>query len=200
VRPKRQLSRTQDRPVHGMDARPTPSAFASERSPDAPGPAIACTPGMIDEVVRYLRQAGVPFRVMSYPSPEPEPTVAVRFNPGTQLVDVHVVLVDGSPALACVPAGAPINYAAFALTTGATVMETNAADLPEQYRAGPLPPLGGVFGVPLFVDERLLEAEKLVFRAFDVNDFVELQYDDLALVEHPRVAAFARGELPEHTA
>jgi hypothetical protein len=27
----------------------------------------------------------------------------------------------------------------------------------------------------------------------------ELLYDDLAFVEHPRVAAFARGELPEHT-
>jgi prolyl-tRNA editing enzyme YbaK/EbsC (Cys-tRNA(Pro) deacylase) len=138
---------------------------------------------------------------MSYPSPEPEPTVALKCAPGTQLVDVHVVLVDGNPALACVPAGAPINYAAFALTTGATVVESNTADLPAQYRgtAGPLPPLGGVFGVPLFVDERLLEAEKLVFRAFDVNDFVELLYDDLALVEQPRVAAFARGELPEHT-
>ncbi len=155
---------------------------------------------MIDEVVRYLRQAGVPFRAMSYPSPESEPRVALRLAPGTQLVDVHVVLVDGNPALACVPAGAPINYTAFALTTGATVIESNASDLPEHHRGtvGPLPPLGGVFGVPLFVDERLLEAAMLVFRAFDPNDYVELLYDDLALVEHPRVAAFVRGELPEH--
>ncbi len=164
------------------------------------GAAIACTPGMIDDVVRYLRRAGVPFRVTSYPSPEPEPSVALKFAPGTQLVDVHVVLVDGSPALACARAGAPLNYAAFALATGGSVLESNSADLPEQYRGtvGPLPPLGGVFGVPLFVDEQLLEGARLAFRAFDRNDFVELLYEDLALLEHPRVAAFARGELPEH--
>jgi prolyl-tRNA editing enzyme YbaK/EbsC (Cys-tRNA(Pro) deacylase) len=154
----------------------------------------------IDEVVRYLRHAGVPFRVTSCPSPEPEPSVAIKFAPGTELVDVHVMLVDGSPALACARAGAPVNCAALAVSTGATVIESTAADLPERYRdvAGPLPPLGGVFGVPLFVDEQLLDAAKLVFRAFDRNDFVELLYDDLALVERPRVAAFARGELPEH--
>lgn len=155
---------------------------------------------MIDEVVRYLRQAGVPFRVTSHPSPEPEPSVAVRFAPGTQLVDVHVVLVDGSPALACARAGSTLNYSAFSRTTGGTVIASTSAELPEQFRGvvGPLPPLGGVFGVPLFVDEQLLDAPRLVFCAFDRNDFVELLYDDLALVERPRVAAFARAELPEH--
>lgn len=169
-------------------------------SPD--GVAIAWQFGMIlDAVVRYLRKAGVPFRVTSYPSPEPEPSVGVKFAPGTQLVDVHVVLVDGSPALACARAGATLNYSAFALTTGTTVLESSAADLPEQYRdtVGPLPPLGGVFGVPLFVDEQLLEVPRLAFRAFETNDYFEVLYDNLAIVERPRVAAFARGELPEHT-
>jgi prolyl-tRNA editing enzyme YbaK/EbsC (Cys-tRNA(Pro) deacylase) len=157
---------------------------------------------MIDAVVRYLRRAGVPFRVSSFPSPEREPAVAMKFPPGTQLVDVYVVLVDGSPALACTPAGTPLNYVSFALTTGAAVLEASPADLPEAHRptAGPVPGLGGMFGVPTFVDERLLPAPRLAFRAFDANDYVELLYDDFALVERPRVAAIAsRGELPERT-
>jgi prolyl-tRNA editing enzyme YbaK/EbsC (Cys-tRNA(Pro) deacylase) len=155
---------------------------------------------MIDAIVRYLRKAGIPFRVTSYPTPEPLPPVAVRFAPGTQLVDVHVVLVDGSPALACMPTGEPLNIAAFATQTGATVVEVSSDELRDEYRgaAGPIPPLGGVFGVPLFVDERVLEAPRVAFRAFSENDYVELSYDDLALVEHPRIAAFARGELPPH--
>jgi prolyl-tRNA editing enzyme YbaK/EbsC (Cys-tRNA(Pro) deacylase) len=154
---------------------------------------------MIDAVVRYLRRAGVAFRVSSYPSPEREPSVALKFPPGTQLVDVSVVLVDGSPALACTPAGATVNYASFARATGATVLESSPADLPEAFRAtaGPLPALGGFFGVPTFVDESILPAPRIVFRAFDTNDYVELLYDDFALVERPRVAAIVRGELPE---
>jgi hypothetical protein len=157
---------------------------------------------MIDAVVRYLRAAGVPFRITSYPSPEPEPQVALRLAPGTLLVDVHVVLVDGSPALACTPHGLPLNFAAFAMHTGTTVMEATPAELPPDYRGAiePLPALGGVFGVPLFVDEQVLEAARVAFRAFGTNDYVELAYDDFALVERPRIAAFALGELPQHGA
>jgi prolyl-tRNA editing enzyme YbaK/EbsC (Cys-tRNA(Pro) deacylase) len=125
--------------------------------------------------------------------------VAHRFAPGAQLVDVHVVLVDGSPALACTPFGAPINFAAFSAETGTAVIEATPDELYDEYRGAPepLPPLGGVFGVPLFVDEQILEAPLVAFRAFSPYDFFELSYDDLALLERPRVAGFARwGELP----
>ena len=155
---------------------------------------------MIDAVVRYLRKAGVPFRITSYPSPEPQPQVAVPLPPGTQLVDVHVLLVDGLPALACTPHGRPLDMAAFAVQTGTTAIEATPAELPESYRdlPEPLPALGGVFGVPLFVDDQILEADRVAFRAFANNDYVEMSYDDLALIECPRVAAFAHEDLPPH--
>ncbi len=157
---------------------------------------------MIDVVVRYLREAGVPFRVTSYPAPEPQPAVAHPLPRGTQLVDVHVLLVDGSPALACIPHGLPMDMAAFAAQTGTTAIEAGPAELPQRYRGvgEPLPALGGVFGVPLFVDEQILDADRVAFRAFAANDYVELAYEDFALVECPRVVAFAHEELPPHQA
>jgi prolyl-tRNA editing enzyme YbaK/EbsC (Cys-tRNA(Pro) deacylase) len=156
---------------------------------------------MIDVVVRYLRKAGVPFRLTSYPSPEPQPAVAHPLQPGTQLVDVHVVLVDGLPALACTPHGLPLDLAAFGAQTGTTAFEASPAQLPESYRdsSEPLPALGGVFGVPLFVDEQILDADRVAFRAFGANDYVEMAYDDFALIECPRIVAFAHEELPPHT-
>jgi prolyl-tRNA editing enzyme YbaK/EbsC (Cys-tRNA(Pro) deacylase) len=148
-----------------------------------------------------LRKAGVPFRLTSYPSPEPQPAVAHPLQPGTQLVDVHVVLVDGFPALACTPHGLPLDLAALAAQTGTTAFEASPAQLPESYRDSlePLPALGGVFGVPLFVDEQILDADRVAFRAFGDNDYVEMAYDDFALIECPRIAAFAHEELPPHT-
>jgi Ala-tRNA(Pro) deacylase len=154
---------------------------------------------MIDDVVRYLRKAGVPFRVFSYAAPEPQPTVAHRLPPGAQLVDARVVLVDGKPALVCTLSGEPMNLAAFARQTGATAIESSVAELGDEHRdePGPLPPLGGVFGVPLFVDERVSHAATLAFRAFAANDYVEILYEDFARLERPKVAAFASaGELP----
>jgi Ala-tRNA(Pro) deacylase len=154
---------------------------------------------MIDDVVRYLRKAGVPFRVYSYASPEPRPVVAHRLPPGTQLVDAQVVLVDGKPALVCTVSGEPMNLAAFVRETGATAIESSAAELGDEHRdePGPLPPLGGVFGVPLFVDQHVSQAATVAFRAFAANDYVELLYEDFARLERPKVASFASaGELP----
>jgi prolyl-tRNA editing enzyme YbaK/EbsC (Cys-tRNA(Pro) deacylase) len=110
--------------------------------------------------------------------------------------------VDGNPALVCAPHGLPIDLAAFASQTGSTAIEAGPKELPEEYRGAvePLPPLGGVFGVPLFVDEQIAIAQCVAFRAFGTNDYVELAYDDFALVECPRVVAFAHEELPPHQA
>lgn len=154
---------------------------------------------MIDDIVRYLRKANVPFRAFSYASPEPRPAVAHPLSPGAQLVDTHVVLVDGKPAIVCIQSGESLNLAALAHQTGATAIESSTAELRDEHRDAPepLPPLGGVFGVPLFVDERVAQSATLTFRAFNTNDYVEVLYEDFARLERPRVAAFAKaGELP----
>jgi prolyl-tRNA editing enzyme YbaK/EbsC (Cys-tRNA(Pro) deacylase) len=156
---------------------------------------------MIDSVVHYLHEAGIPFRLTSYPAPEPLPVVAYRPMPTAQLVETHVVLVDGRPALACTVCGEAVSLPALATETGGVVVDSDAEGLSGEYHgaAGPIPPLGRLVGVPLFVDVRVAELPNVAFRAFGPNDYLEISYDDLALVERPRVAAFGEaGELPPH--
>jgi prolyl-tRNA editing enzyme YbaK/EbsC (Cys-tRNA(Pro) deacylase) len=158
---------------------------------------------MIDAVVHYLHEAGIPFRLTSYPAPEPLPAVAHRLPPAAQLVETRVVLVDGHPALACTMCGELVSLPALASETGGVVVDSGPEDLSGDYHGatGPIPPLGRLMGVPLFVDTHVAELPNIVFRAFGPNDYLEISYDDLALVEHPRVAAFAEaGELPAHHA
>ena len=156
---------------------------------------------MIEAVVHYLHEAGIPFRLTSYPAPEPLPQVAHRVPPLTQLVETHVVLVDGRPALACTMCGEAVSLPALATETGGVVVDSGTEDLSGDYHGatGPIPPLGRLVGVPVFVDVRVAEVPNLIFRAFGPNEYVEISYDDFALVEHPRVAAFGEaGELPPH--
>jgi hypothetical protein len=158
---------------------------------------------MLDAVVRYLHDSRVAFRLSSFPMTEPFPEVALTLLPGARLVEACVISVAGAPAIACWLRGESPSYAALALAAHAEVLDGSTADLADEFRGAPepIPPLGGLLGVPMFVDERVTLAVLVAFRAFAHGDLVQLSYDDLALIERPRVAAFASaGELPETTA
>jgi hypothetical protein len=158
---------------------------------------------MLDAIVRYLRSNEAPFKLESYASPEPLPAVAYRRPPGAALVDTWIMRVDDMPAIACVPAGTRPDLAALSAALDAVVLEGSPRDLPAPFdvAGAPLPALGGALGVLTIVDASLVTAGALVFCAFSKSDFIELPYEAFALLEHPRVAAFAvMGELPESTA
>jgi len=160
------------------------------------------SPSMLDTIVRYLQRQGAAFRLFSYASPEPLPAVAHAIPVRGQLVDTKVVLAGGAPVLACVPVGTSIQVPLLARVLGTSVLEVTPADdaYPFPELPAPIPPLGGVLGVPTVVDERVAPAV-LVFRAFSLNDYVEIIYDDFERVERPRVESFAiAGELAQASA
>lgn len=155
---------------------------------------------MLPRVVEYLRSNGVPFRLQSYPSPEPGPPVAYRVASATTLVETRVLLVDGRPTIGCIPRGDNLNLTGFREHTKAEIIEEGSLDdLPWFFdgTAAPIPPLGRLFGVPLFVDERVSNSDVICFAAFAPTDSIEMTYDDLARLEQPRVVPLAiAGELP----
>lgn len=157
---------------------------------------------MLDHVVKYLRSHGVPFRLVSHPSPEPLPAVAYRLPPGGVVLETHVLLVAGRPAIACTPRGSRLSLPRLKAELGADVLEGTAEDLPPPYTGapGPKPPLGGALGVLTLIDEAVSAASAVAFEAFDASDVVEIPYDEFARLERPRIASFAdSGELPENT-
>jgi prolyl-tRNA editing enzyme YbaK/EbsC (Cys-tRNA(Pro) deacylase) len=157
---------------------------------------------MLDHVVKYLRSHDVPFRLFSHPSPEALPAVAYRLPPGGVMVETHVLLVAGRPAIACMTRGSRMSLPRLKAELGADVLEGTAEDLPPPYTgvAGPTPPLGSALGVLTIVDEAVAAASSVAFEAFASSDVVEIPYDDFARLERPRVGSFSvGGELPENT-
>jgi prolyl-tRNA editing enzyme YbaK/EbsC (Cys-tRNA(Pro) deacylase) len=156
--------------------------------------------GMLERVVHYLRSNGVPFRLFSYPSPEPLPGVVHPVPPGGILVETSVLLVGGQPAIACTPRGTRVNLPGLEAELGVPVIEGSAADLPPPYAgvSGPIPPIGRAIGALTLVDEAVSLASPIVFDAFSSTDIVEVPYDEFSRLERPRVSSFAiGGELPE---
>jgi Ala-tRNA(Pro) deacylase len=156
---------------------------------------------MLARVVEYLRTNDVPFRLESFPSPEPEPAVAYHLRSEHAVhVESRVLLVDGRPAIACIPRGDALNLAGIRNSLNAELVEEGGLDdLPWflDQASSSMAPLGRLFGVPLFVDERVTTAAVVCFAAFSPTDFVEMTYDDLARLEQPRVGSVGMaGELP----
>jgi hypothetical protein len=159
----------------------------------------SCTLGitMIEQLINYLKRQLIPFRLLSFPSPEPLPEVAFPRPQLSQIVEAQVLLAGGRPVLACIREGDHIDYACLSREIGAVAIDGANEDLPPAFRGvAHLPPVGGMLGMPVLVDARVL-GTVVVFRAFGADDFVELVYDDFVRVERARVAVFAiAGELP----
>jgi prolyl-tRNA editing enzyme YbaK/EbsC (Cys-tRNA(Pro) deacylase) len=146
---------------------------------------------MIDTVVRYLRDAGVAFRLLSYPSPEPLPAFERAIPAGTLLVRTEVIAVGDEIVLACARSGAAIDPQLFACVAHGVACACRVLALTDERDVplGPIPPLAGFFGLPLIVDDELPSHARLIFRAFAPHDYVEMAYGDLAWLERPRVAS-----------
>jgi hypothetical protein len=145
---------------------------------------------MIDRVITYLKHHGVAFRFMSFPMPEPGPSVAFTSRFTTQLVQTRVVLVGNRPVLLCAPEQKRIDLPHLGQQVGQLVTEGSVSDLPAPWNeaAEPVPGFGGLFGVPVFMDETVARSV-IVFRAFAREDFVQLAFDEFARIEQPRVVA-----------
>jgi prolyl-tRNA editing enzyme YbaK/EbsC (Cys-tRNA(Pro) deacylase) len=116
-------------------------------------------------------------------------------------VDTWILVIDGRLSMACIPSGERLDLLGLRANLGAELVTEATVDefLSAFGGAGlPAPPLGRLFGLPLFVDATVANADMICFAAFAPSDFVEVNYDDFARIERPRVADFIRaGELPE---
>jgi prolyl-tRNA editing enzyme YbaK/EbsC (Cys-tRNA(Pro) deacylase) len=155
---------------------------------------------MLEHVVEYLRSRGVPFRLSSRPAPEAHPAVSEPLQPGTVAVETRVVLIEGVPALVCIPREGKVNLLRLSHELGTEVVDGTTADFTQRFGdvTGPIPPLGGAFGALVVVDEQITAAPAIAFEAFASSDHIEIPYDKFAMLEQPKVVSFVTGgELPK---
>ena len=57
---------------------------------------------------------------------------------------------------------------------------------------GAMPPFGNLYGLPVYVDQSLMEDEEIVFQAGTHSDAIRMRYWDYASLAFPVVGAFHR--------
>jgi Ala-tRNA(Pro) deacylase len=146
-------------------------------------------------ITEFLKRTGVSYEPVRHaPAFTAQELAAVEHVPGRDHAKVVVAENDRGRLLAVLPADHRVNLDKLARATGkacALVDESEFARMFPDCEAGTMPPLGGLYDLPVWVDRTLAAEETIVFEAGTHVDAVRMRYADFARIASPRVADFA---------
>jgi Ala-tRNA(Pro) deacylase len=148
------------------------------------------------KIARHLQASGVPFRVREHQRAVTAQELAASIHvSGYRVAKSVLVEVDGERMIAVLPAADIVDVERLATALGAIAVrilnEPEFADLFTESDLGAEPPFGSLYGLPVVLDRSLARSGPLILRAGSHEEALELQYEDFARLEKPRLADFA---------
>ncbi len=145
----------------------------------------------------FLDDNGVRYQTLAHRSACTSQGVAAALHvDGRDVAKTVVLKVDGQYALAVLPAPCAVDLRCFRAEAGAWSValapESDLARLFPGCEVGAEPPFGNLYGLPVWVDEKLTQDPKIFFNAGSHTEAVRMEYRDFERLVHPRVARFAR--------
>lgn len=121
-------------------------------------------------------------------------TAASAHISGKELAKTIMIKINGTMAMAVLPASSTIDFVRLKEAAGGRTVELAREEefenLFPECETGAMPPFGNLYGMEVFVDERLSEDEEIVFNAGSHTELIKLSYRDFERTVHPRKAQF----------
>lgn len=115
--------------------------------------------------------------------------------PGQELAKTVMVKIDGTMAMAVLPASLRVDLEGLreALDVGSVELasEREFKDMFPDCEVGAMPPFGNLYGMDVFVAQSLTEDEEIAFNAGSHTELIRLSYMDFDRLVKPRVLGFA---------
>ena len=131
-------------------------------------------------------------------------TAAITHIPGKEIAKTVMVKIDGELAMAVVPGSRHLDLQALRDGLGARevrlVTEEEFQSVFPDCELGAMPPFGSLYGVPVYVDEKLEDDPDIAFNAGSHRELMRMQYADFERLEHPflmRIATRSKHERME---
>jgi Ala-tRNA(Pro) deacylase len=147
---------------------------------------------MIPEPIRnYLDEHAVPFRASEHAYDVTAQRTAQAAHVSGKCFGKTVVLErDGSYILVVLPATEHLDLAAARETLGPNVRLASEAEMAKLFpgcEAGAMPPLGGLWGLPVIADACLERQPTITVNGGTHTDVIELRWEDFVQAEHPQI-------------
>ena len=148
-------------------------------------------------IEQFLTDQHVVYSVIPHrPAYTAQEEAAVAHVPGRHWAKTVACLADDRPILAVVPASSLVDLDRLRDVAGARdvrlASEREFQRLYPDCDVGAMPPLGPLYGQPVFLDRTLTGENEIVFEAGSHTDAVKMKYDDFARVVRPTVGDFGR--------
>jgi Ala-tRNA(Pro) deacylase len=116
-----------------------------------------------------------------------------------ELAKTVIVKVDGTMAMAVLPASYDVDLFALRTAIGAKSVtlakESEFKDRFPECDIGAMPPFGNLYGMAVYVDESLTKDKDIAFNAGTHEELLQVSYADFARLVKPTVLRFS--ELPD---
>ena len=147
---------------------------------------------MIPEPIRnYLDEHAVPFRASEHRyGVTAQQTAQEAHVSGKRFGKTVVLEQDGRYILALIPATEHLDLGAASDLLGAGVRLASEAEMARLFpscEAGAMPPLGGLWGLPVIADACLERQPTITVNGGTHTDVIELRWEDFVQAEHPRI-------------
>jgi Ala-tRNA(Pro) deacylase len=142
-------------------------------------------------IKNYLEEHGTPFRASEHPYGVTAQMTAQRAHvSGKRFAKTVVLKQDGRYLLVVVPATESVNLSALRDLYGPAITLASEAEMAELFpecEAGAMPPLGGLYGLPVIADACLEKQKTITVNGGTHTDVIELRWEDFVQIEHPRI-------------
>ncbi len=120
--------------------------------------------------------------------------------PGRELAKTVMVVIDGTTAMAVLPATTMVDLERLKEAAGAKeVTLSTEQEFKDQFpdcEAGAMPPFGNLYGMKVYSDRSLAEDEQIAFNAGSHAELIQLSYRDFERLVGPVVADLSARRRP----
>ena len=120
---------------------------------------------------------------------------ATSHIPGKELAKTVMIKVDGKMSMAVLPSSFQIDFTLLKKAIGAQIIdlaeEQEFRDMFPGCDVGAMPPFGNLYGMDVFVAEKLTEDEEIAFNAGSHTELMRMAYSDFERLVQPKVMTFS---------
>jgi len=147
----------------------------------------------------FLQESGVAYETITHAADfTAQQTAADTHTPGREFAKTVLVDIDGSFALAVLPAHHKVDFDMLGDALGARLVELADEDkmgkLCPDCEAGAVPPFGSLYELPVYLSTAMLGDEHITFNAGNHRTAVRMLFRDYQSLAKPQAVDYSRAE------